>query len=132
MPPGHHPVYSLLWVEESLGTLRSMVLGAVGQLTVVYGVISVHCRFCITEGQKVDLLHSGKYVPKAGLCSLLLLALDGGKLLHYNKIQVATGQCMGWLKGICAPCKSDRVLLVCSSWTQLLMSFLDSWNFIRN
>jgi hypothetical protein len=84
-------VYSLSWVEESVGTLRSMVLSAVGQLTVVYGVISVHCRSCITEEQKVDLLHSRKYVIKAGLCSLLLLALDVGKLKHCNKIQIATG-----------------------------------------
>jgi hypothetical protein len=53
-----------------------MVLGAVGQLTVVYGVILVHCRSCITEEQKVDLLHTKKDVAEAGLCSLLLLALD--------------------------------------------------------
>lgn len=76
MSPGHHLVYSLLWVEESLGTLRSMVLGAVGQLTVVYGVILVHCRSCITEEQKVDLLHWEKDVTKTGLGPLLLLALD--------------------------------------------------------
>ena len=76
MSPGHHLVYSFLWVEESLGTLGSMVLGAVGQLTVVYGVILVHCRSCITEEQKVDLLHTKKDVAEAGLCSLLLLALD--------------------------------------------------------
>ena len=76
MSPGHHLVYSLLWVEESLGTLRSMVLGAIGQLTVVYGVILVHCRSCSTEEQKVDLLHTEKDVTEAGLCSLLLLALD--------------------------------------------------------
>jgi hypothetical protein len=125
-------VYSLSWVEESLGTVSSMVLSAEGQLTVVYGVVSVHCRSCITKEQKVDLLHNRKYVIKAGLCSLLLLAVDVWKIQRYSKIQVATGQGMGWLKGICAPCKSDRVLLACSSWIQLLISFLDSWNSIRN
>ena len=53
-------------------------------------------------------------------------------LQHCNKIQVLTNQEMGWLKGICVACKSDRVLLACSSWRQLLIGFLDSVNFIRN
>jgi len=73
-----------------------------------------------------------KYVTDTGICSLLLLALDVWMLQHCNKIQVLTDQEMGWLKGISAPCKTDRVLLVCSFWSQLLMGFLDSVNFIRN
>jgi hypothetical protein len=73
-----------------------------------------------------------KCVTHTGICSMLLLALDVWKLQHCNKIQVLTGWGMGYLRGISDPCKSDRVLLACSSWTQLLMKFLDSLNFIRN
>ena len=73
-----------------------------------------------------------KCVTDLDIYSLLLLALDVWKLQYWNEIQVPTDQSMRWLKGICVPCKSERVLLAYSFWNQLLMGFLDSWNFIRN
>lgn len=36
----------------------------------------------------------------------------------------------GWRASVLSA-KVTKVLLACSSWTQLLMSFLDSWNSIR-
>ena len=73
-----------------------------------------------------------KCVTDLDICSLLLLALDVRKLWCLNKIQVPTDQAMRWLEGICVSCKSERVLLTYSFLVQLLMGFLDSWNFIRN
>ena len=73
-----------------------------------------------------------KCVTDLDICSLLLLALDVRKLWCLNKIQVPTDQAMRWLEGICVSCKSERVLLTYSFLVQLLMAFLDSWNFIRN
>lgn len=65
-----------------------------------------------------------KYVTELGRCPMMLLALDVYKLHESLKIQVSYRAEMAGLKGICAGCRSDRLLLAYSSWSHLLMRSL--------